>query len=474
MKRSHLLLFLIAFATFVFAYDYQTVSSNRICLYKNDGYIGLRIDSVKSHGQDSVFYPNVNFFTFNDTFRIDGSWIGKRIIVKPNGDNVFINRANDSILIKTLAALKESWLVYQKNGMLKITAEVTSLEKTTVIGLDDSVKTITFHVFDASMKPIANGYEGKQIKISQHYGIIESKSFYYFPDLINSSFNLLYKLGGMTNPKVGVQNLLAKDIWDFNEGDEYHKLNVYMDFTHYDIDSTFFIERIISREQKDDSITYLIDQKYKYVSIRRKTANPTYYCETGSRSFNLSTYSDKSINFLPGEIMINDYSVLQVNMPTLNIKTKYSPLLLRLDSVSFTYGCCEDPQSYPSLYYRGFGGQFRWTNTFSDIPNDVVYYKKNNIEWGKKLVITGISSVIQEISIRVSSVLGRKELTSKIASLELPARLDVLSLSGIIVLSKSIDSESSAISLQSLPAGAYLYRVKGESGSITSGKIILR
>ncbi|MFZ4455849.1 MAG: T9SS type A sorting domain-containing protein [Bacteroidales bacterium] len=441
-------------------------------MYQQNGYVGLRIDSVKLHNNDFVFYPNVNLLFLRDTFRVDGSWIGKRVVVKSNGDNCFINKDGDSILLKTKAVLKDSWTAYSKGNLLIITAEVTGYEKSMFLGLEDSVKTITFHVFDATMKPKPNGYDGKQIKISKHYGIVESKSFYIFPNEIDNSFDLNFTLAGMTNPKVGVQNLTANDIWDYNEGDEYHILDVHSDMFDSYIDSTFYINKIVKREQKDDSITYSFDQKYKYVSIR-KYPNPSKNIEIGTRSFKWSPFSEKSLNLLSGEIMISDYDILVTSMPTLNIKMQFNHLVQPIDSVTFTYGCCEDPPAQPSLYYRGFGGSYRMSNSFPDIPHAVVYYKKNNVEWGKKLVITGIQSVRKENSIRVSSIIARKELIANIASSELPARLELLSVSGTVVFGKSIDTESSTISLQSLPAGAYLYRVRGDNGRVVSGKVIL-
>ncbi|MFZ4455848.1 MAG: T9SS type A sorting domain-containing protein [Bacteroidales bacterium] len=483
MKKPHLLLFLLAFATSVFAHDYQLVRSDRVCMYQFvygntdlNKYVGLRIDSVKQIGSDSLFYPNIHLQQKGSYYRIDGSWIGKRVVVKANGDNFIINSENDSILIKTQSVLKDSWIVYKKNNVMKITAEVTGIEKKSFLDMEDSVKTITFHVYDASMQPMPNQFEGSQIKISKNFGLIESLPFYAFPNVISDNQVLHCSLSGMTNPKVGVQNLTAEDIFDFQVGDEFHTVyakGVSLGFANKD--SVMTINRILERSSIGNNITYKIDVNERHYQLDWSTQVITNVVKQDTIS--IDPFNIK-FSTLPGEIKVitESENVQSVNMYADNSKSFRSMYLVNSGSGNWSEAIVtNDMTCSDNVYYKGYGGPYyNCKGSFTYENRSLIYSKKGGVETGTKLVISSIPTVYIENSLKISSTIGCKELTAKIASSELPARLEVLSVSGTVVFGKSIDTESSTISLQSLPAGAYLYRVRGDNGRVMGGKLILK
>jgi hypothetical protein len=454
-------------------------------MYRFDfGYTGqypinaLRIDSTKMVGTDSLFYPNVNLLQKGSYYRIDGSWIGKRVVVKTNGDNFIINSDNDSILIKTQSALKDSWTVYQKNSVMQITAEVTEIKKMSFLDLEDSVKTITFHVYDASMKPMPNQFDGAQIKISKNFGLIESLPFYAFPNVISDNQVLHCSLSGMTNPKVGVQNLTAEDVFDFQVGDEYHIIEAYgAKYGGVDIDSLLTIERVLERRNFTNQLSYIIDKTERHYHKYWITKVATNLVKRDTVTMSINSLRDMFL-ILPGEFkgISVHHEIQTVSMELPSNKLFRMGSFVSSDSINWSeIELANDVVCSDDKYIKGLGGPYYNCFGSSIYKNRNLFYsKKSGVEFGTKLVILSIPSVYKENSIRVSSIIGRKELTANIASSELPARLEVVSVSGTVVFSKSIDAESSTISLQSFPAGAYLYRVRGERGSLVTGKIMLR
>lgn len=111
MKHSFLVLFLFLFLSFTTsAQNYQSVQLSAECYFADStGYVkAIRIETSYFNGIDSVYR---NFFTKRDTgfFSIltcgvwvyGASWIGKEVILRNNGDNIFFNKDNDSLLIRT-------------------------------------------------------------------------------------------------------------------------------------------------------------------------------------------------------------------------------------------------------------------------------------------------------------------------------------------------------------------------------------
>ena len=81
----------------------------RVYFKNNIRYLrGMRIDSVRSVGVDTVFYPfhsvRGKFHTYSSTEppigvldSMGGSWLGGRIVERPDGTTVFDNIWNDTI-----------------------------------------------------------------------------------------------------------------------------------------------------------------------------------------------------------------------------------------------------------------------------------------------------------------------------------------------------------------------------------------
>jgi hypothetical protein len=213
------------------AQNYRTVNPDRIGFYMNEYKItSLRIDSVKVAGDDTVYFPMKNIQKINTEWECFSPYapsrIGKKIIIRNNGTNVFFNRINDSIRIKTGAKKGEKWLCFISKDSLKIYAEVTDFCTMSFIGVVDSAKTVSFLAYNKNDEQIEHAINDKKIILSKNHGFVITLNFFFFPDLEGSYFYYDHlqelSLQGLTNPQIGIDNLTWKEVYDFDVGDEIH------------------------------------------------------------------------------------------------------------------------------------------------------------------------------------------------------------------------------------------------------------
>src|SRR5436309_12088894 len=95
------------------AQNYKPLQPGKMPFFTNGNHYlrGMRIDSVRTMGSDTVYYPYHTprgYYGCGSWAALDtmgGSWLGKKVIQKPNGDFLFDNMWGDTVLIKTRAHL---------------------------------------------------------------------------------------------------------------------------------------------------------------------------------------------------------------------------------------------------------------------------------------------------------------------------------------------------------------------------------
>jgi hypothetical protein len=185
------------------------------------GYIRSgHIDSVRFINNDSVFYF---FKTIRNASGQPGScmdtsgscWLGEKVIIKPNGNNVLFNKNNDSIIIKTNAVVNDSFPLFKFSNGNYIQATVSAISQSTIMGVTDSIKTFTLEAKDLNGNGIANSYNGNSFSISKQSGIITNFCWYDFPLTVDTfKFNL-------TN----ANRLTFREIYDYTPGDVFQFYN---------------------------------------------------------------------------------------------------------------------------------------------------------------------------------------------------------------------------------------------------------
>lgn len=186
MKRFLPLLILL-FSLNAIAQDYACFKRTGTSFYINEGgYLrGFRIDSVGTEGADSVFYPFktrrvASNMTLPDTGT--GSWMGRKINVKPGGDYVFRTTWLHTLTIKTLANVGDTWLFCNDYPYRFYNATVTAIDTMTILGTLDSVKTIKLStIYISGFADSTNVLNNFEIKLSKEHGFVSVFDLYMFP-----------------------------------------------------------------------------------------------------------------------------------------------------------------------------------------------------------------------------------------------------------------------------------------------------
>ncbi|MEO8087837.1 MAG: hypothetical protein ABI763_13520, partial [Bacteroidota bacterium] len=228
MKKYPLLLLFCLLTATIFAQNWQTVLSNRNAFFYGDCSSSIRalfVDSTSFSGTDSVLYnyrgiPDGCYY-YPGCFHInDTLWPGVKILISQNGDNLFLNYANDSIIIKTRAYLNDTWRLFEMDNGDYISGEIDSINFVPVLGMMDSVKNIKLTARNSSGNTIAHTINGHYIKISKNHGLVTSVSLFNFP-----SEEYEYSIIGLSNPVLGLQNLTAAEIFNLDVGDIFQYSN---------------------------------------------------------------------------------------------------------------------------------------------------------------------------------------------------------------------------------------------------------
>lgn len=237
MRLLHKILLFICLPIVSFAQNYRCIDPNTKRYFINSNFYlrGIRIDSVKTIGSDTIQYPFKSFRGKADiSIKLDtngGSWLGSKILLKPNGDTYFFNNWSDTLLIKTQAQIHDSWILYNDTSSNYYTAEITNVDTSTILGTLDTIKTITLTSKNQFGVNPSNTLNNLQIKISSNHGIIQAIDFYLFPYYKQGSDFLLDR----TTSSPYSTNLLF-NICNFDNPD-------YLDFYNYNKGDIFLIEK---------------------------------------------------------------------------------------------------------------------------------------------------------------------------------------------------------------------------------------
>jgi len=155
MKQSILILFTITSLS-SFAQNFRTANTVHSTYYENPFIADVskkssfKTDNYTISGSDTLIYfleqyiGALTFDSIGNYYCIDSSstpWQGEKVLLSTTGDDVYYNKNNHSILIKTQADIGESWLMFEDS--IKVTATITAINFESVLGIMDSVKTFT-------------------------------------------------------------------------------------------------------------------------------------------------------------------------------------------------------------------------------------------------------------------------------------------------------------------------------------------
>ncbi|MBN8679796.1 MAG: T9SS type A sorting domain-containing protein [Chitinophagales bacterium] len=204
MKLSLLLLLCLPFGTF--AQNWLPVVPGETQHYRlpdsNHVTHSLRIDSTRQFGNNTIYYLNriIRWKNFGELVALkdQGQFLGQTMTLAANGQLIIEHQSfflDTAIVLQPYAGLGQSWLAVQESNTQ---ASVTNLEETQILGVTDSVKTITFS-------------NGAVWKLSKHHGLVEA------PDYLNQ--NAQVKLTGLETAGLGDRLYRMSDFFDYQVGD---------------------------------------------------------------------------------------------------------------------------------------------------------------------------------------------------------------------------------------------------------------
>ena len=451
------------------AQDFRCLNPNRVALFeREDGNIvAMRIDSVEESGFDTIFYPLKNIRRVDksyDCFTPYGpSWLGEKILTKLDGTHIFFNKANDTIVIQTQSNINDEWVFYS-DSIITVKAKVIHIKYATFLEQVDTVKTISFQVYDKNSNQKESPINDYSIELSKRYGLLKALNFYFFP---YSPEDYMYeKLGqfelvGLTNPAIGLQNITWTDIHNYELGDELHVLEYWND-----MDCSYtkkqIILRLIEKTNNKDTIRYRFDKIVRLTSLND--------CETtvtiSNGKFDLTVTENPVFDMLPGEVILSDWEVFNMWMTTTS-KTRpgdYGGVMWTYSDSCVMYpisdGCFPDDQ-----YLLGLGGPYYFGYNFfgGECKRELVYYRKSYGEWGVPFNINSLEESVSQTLFYLYPNPASDELTITTETSYKTLEYRILDLTARECKSGMISNDmQKTISITALKSGVYVFILEDE------------
>lgn len=495
-----------------FNYYPQPASILRAIWIENKGIIGT----------DSIFTffssPRVDSTNPATAYCIDSlngaSWMGKTMVRKPNGDEIYQNHKYESILIQTQASLGANWKIVTDLYGTEIWGTVTQLSSSIIDNVTDSIKVITLQAQMAG-NPISHFLNGKNIIMSKNHGFVKAFEWYIFPynlDFYNSSYNYLptdtstftridRQITEMDQNYINFQTMFQPGTyWQYIDS-FYQRTNSGMFIGHF-IDLNRYQDSIVSRTFiSPDSLIVNFQRKHVFQTESSPAfPGPPFDFIPTTTTISTSTYSDTIIklpvktirtNFLPEHLSSNFTGGGNIRLPLSSFKkitdsiyavSKFNEYMSSYIGFQFQYNCV-------SLIYNSSG---YWSDEFTFIRNvnnsnlfrfqtdpnstaiyhvkkiDYYFYKDSNQTYGTPVNL--ITSSIPEISFEKTIKIYPNPSLSGIFQIQTdkPLEWEVFSLQG----QKIKSGNESTINIQNHTSGIYFLKVYEKEKSYFTKLII--
>jgi hypothetical protein len=471
----------------VYGQNYQAVYADRTASFINESneIFFIEIRNVEQSGQDTVFTPfkgiqeigvSNNYGMCWDPF--GASWIGKQVVIRDDGSNVFLNHVGDSVFLLTTANPGDSWTAYQQPEGITVVATVSQIDVYEFLGIQDSVKTIVFQVYDDAMQPIGHHLNNRHLKLSKHHGLVRSMNFSLFPDYVYWTQQLMEAdIAGMSQPMLGIQNLTWMQVHDFQPGDELH-VTFDANMPWFYNEHSELIHRYIERVDFTDSVVYTVErQKYMIKTESGQQVFEEYLFDTITQTFTPDPEFDK----LPGETVF-DVDVLEMESAYVNSMHMLLWEEKRVASIDnwiqflgddcwgfsmIIDGCLSDYS-----YYKGLGGPYHYCNMWGEVERKLVYYKKGDEEWGNPLVI-GLDELAEK---RPAVAPNPANNEIRLMHLNQYPTIDfyLYDVNGRQLIMLPQHQTSTLIDLSGLSGGMYFYRIVHEGKTLHANKLLIQ
>ncbi len=467
------------------AQNYQCLQSGVKHYFINgNGYLrGIRIDSVRSSGANTIYYP---FHTPRGSYSspsltLDnngGSWLGKKVQQQSNGTFIFDSYWGDSVIIKTQAHVGDSWTFYQDTSNLYYKATIISTDTMTVLSALDSVKRIMINAYIGSSIVTTDPVDSFVITLSKNHGFVEVFDLYTFPyhkpdstfrsgldffldrsscnySMVNSAAGVapnlaisLFKLVELINP-----NDIVLHNW--NVGDVVQSLS---EFGIYWCDGVFNLSDTVSdKTTTAHSVTYTFTGT-SFSCPSNSRAFETYPCslivKTGASTFYDSSYSLYDSTIMPEEhIGYENYYLFY--FPNDTSFCSASPLYLTtVQHYNVGLGSVE----VMAKYKLGMGKVYSvYEDGEPTLEEDhLMYYKINGYACGDPLP-SAVPNIVQEKQLQIYPNPTQNELT--ISATNNITHIIITNLVGQTLYNNEYNATQVKVNVAGLSPGIYLIRI---------------
>ncbi|MBN2613366.1 MAG: T9SS type A sorting domain-containing protein [Bacteroidales bacterium] len=478
---------ILATVNILLCQNYQVVYSKRTLFLEDDyGRIkAVKIDSVEA-AEDSIFYPmrTIRHINFDCYSPYAPTWFGEKVIIKPDGYSLFFNQNNDTVIIKTDAVLGEKWLAYQLPDSLIIFAEIAANDAIDVLGITDSVKTISFKAYDKMMNPVTHQVNAKTLRVAENFGIIETFDFFRFPDFDENDYyyqGTNFKLAGMTNPDLGIQNLTWKQVYDFNIGDEIHELYEYWQV--WGVESTESItqktiRKYLNKTDRGDTVYYEVELIRSRTRRFNDNTTSSYLHDTLTSMVCCDTVFDR----LPGASVFEEGFALiyymgkcDISRRTKSKQSLYDYIVGNSGDSCWSWHNCDG--CFPEyIYIEGLGGPYYWCENWwmlGEEENQLVYYKKGVQESGTPLIISEVKEKSDELEFKIFPNPAKEIFYITTSSEYLPYTFEIYDITGKKLFTADIYDSEFRLNTAQYKGGIYIYKLVHKDKILKTGKLIV-
>ena len=418
-------------ATIANAQNWELFKANETYNFNFDNIHGVRVDSVKTQGNETTFHFNrilndtVHQNIFSASYPITDITqpnIFGNHCVERNDSLIFTNQFNNLLFIRPKANLIESWR-FLSGTNYHIVATVDSVYSDSITNTQDSLKQITFQYFDSSNTAINHPINSKVFIISKSNGIVSTFNFY--EDAIGNSLSFNYKKQYRQIFKS--TTFTNAQVFDLNVGDEYHfMLNDSPPNTPPGHDIYNHTVTTKTTSANGDTIRLrILEHREKQTSTVDFTTNPptlVFTTTNSSRSltrtilhpnatfnsdvgFEVTVSHDTTSGIYDSIATITKYSKY---LPYYNTSTYNDRITINKENQIFSFDSLQNSwildynmQNLYSNYY--LTGVFYFTNYWNNQSGgggypeyfSMLYFKKGNETWGTPRLVTGIEDPIK-------------------------------------------------------------------------------
>ena len=512
--RKLLCFFLFLVSSFrSIAQNYQCFSPNTIKYFTNsDGYLrGMRIDSVRSIGSDTIYYPyhtprgSYGCYYTGSLDSNGGSWLGGKVIKDSDGTFLFDNLWHDTIIIKTQAHVGDSWIFFEDTTQISYKATLVALDTMTVLGTIDSVKKIIIEADSGGVINTLDPVNNFQILLSKHSGFVQVFDLYTFPyhrpDSIHVNvwyfdyyFDLLLGLpivggdGGcdpfyfnrvdsdkLTFKLIPFHSPTRMEIYDFNIGNIFESSDQITEIGGAYAKTTVAVDTILTKAITPYTVDYTFAIR-TWITINSYGVY-SYSGGYGASSLSADTSLMFSFNKLPEEWRAG-YFFHYYPSQSIALDTGCQTAVYVYDDDNIDYSSAEillqdhwgDPDVYmfgysSTAYGIGYGqvGYHFYNYAMYGRGEDegYSYVRKGGTECGhfSQIAVLGINEILTPSNVEIYPNPALSQLNISISGRI--TTIDVYNIIGQTVYSEAYNSEKVQIDVSALRPGVYFVKING-------------